>query len=497
MNMTTNHRRLLCAAACLAAAMIAGAAPALGQTPDGQDYLAAVRAYADAMIEHGRDSYGEVHSPLFAAALDRENMKPGKFAGIEGIRGGDRATTGANPMHDENLYQLLYALTEATGDRRYATEADKSLKWFFENCQSPATGLMAWGEHIGWDFLGERICGNDGAHEFFRPWVLWDRVWKLTPKAADSFARGLWEHQIRDHKSGEFSRHARWSAHGPGTNNEYPRHGGFYILTWAQAYGRTNDPVYLTAIETLVDMYNRLSSKKTGMIPCSSNPSRAGIVWPESNLSLAIDLWTGAEMVPDDLAAKMRARATKTDELYQKLAHDFSPDGVGFVSGCNADTLEAFTSGNWTHTQPWATRYGAWTDAQVAMFNYLRWQQLPEGTRKAGYRKLLLASADRYLTSMPDLNRTIYPGSLGDVVFHVLTAFEITGEKKFLARADEFAGLATEHFLSGDSPLPKASSRHDHYEAITRGDTLMMALLKLWQAKHRPDLELSLIYSDR
>ncbi len=196
-------------------------------------------------------------------------------------------------------------------------------------------------------------------------------------------------------------------------------------------------------------------------------------------------------------AAAMDRETMKTDELYQKLAHDFGPQDIGFVSGCHSDTLEAFASGSWTHTQPWATRYGACTDAQVAMMAYLRWQQLPEGPRKAGYRRLALASADRYLTSMPDLQRTIYPGPLGDVIFHLLAAHELTGDKKYLQRADRFAQLAVEHFLGGDSPLPRASSRHGHYEAITRGDTLMMALLKLWQVQYRPDLELSMVYGDR
>jgi hypothetical protein len=44
---------------------------------------------------------------------------------------------------------------------------------------------------------------------------------------------------------------------------------------------------------------------------------------------------------------------------------------------------------------------------------------------------------------------------------------------------------------------PKATSRHEHYKAVTGGDTLMMSLLKLWATKNRPDLKLRLIYSDR
>jgi len=37
----------------------------------------------------------------------------------------------------------------------------------------------------------------------------------------------------------------------------------------------------------------------------------------------------------------------------------------------------------------------------------------------------------------------------------------------------------------------------EHYEAITRSDTMMMGLLRLWQIYNKPDIELRLIYSDR
>ena len=32
------------------------------------DYLEIVKAYAEALVEHGRDTYGKDHSPLIAAA---------------------------------------------------------------------------------------------------------------------------------------------------------------------------------------------------------------------------------------------------------------------------------------------------------------------------------------------------------------------------------------------------------------------------------------------
>ena len=39
--------------------------------------------------------------------------------------------------------------------------------------------------------------------------------------------------------------------------------------------------------------------------------------------------------------------------------------------------------------------------------------------------------------------------------------------------------------------------RHDHYEAITRADTLAMALLDLWAAQHKPELKLGFVNAER
>ena len=43
--------------------------------------------------------------------------------------------------------------------------------------------------------------------------------------------------------------------HDPDTGAEFPRHGGFYIATWAEAYRRTEDPVFLKAIDTVLGYF--------------------------------------------------------------------------------------------------------------------------------------------------------------------------------------------------------------------------------------------------
>ncbi|MFP4058019.1 MAG: hypothetical protein ACLF0G_14215 [Candidatus Brocadiia bacterium] len=487
-----------------AAGALALAATAAAGERDPGAYLATVRAYADALLEHGRDVYGSQHSPLFATTLDRQALRLFQGEALAriksiprrdwGIRPYDRAVEGANPMHHENLYQVLYALARITGQERYRREADRALAWFFTHCQSPATGLFAWGEHLGWNFLAERRIrqhSEPGTHEFYRPWVLWDRSFRLAPGPCGAFARGLWDHQIADHESGDFSRHAAYDRHGPGRNSQYPRHGGFYIATWAAAYKHTSDRQSLQAIECLVESFDRRRNPKTDALPAETHRrSKGKLMWPGSNLSLAIDLWDGAALVPQPLAERMRASARRTDAVYLRLDHaPAAPDG-GFLTRVNTDTLGLYQPG--AYTRAWATAYGQSTHADAALLCLQRYRQV----RLEGYARLFRQAAGVYLDCEPDPEVVLHPGVMGQVIELMLQAWRTSGEERYRSRAHHFARHALATFFEG-SPLPRATSRHDHYEAITRADTLAMALLDLWAAEQEPAVDLGFVGCER
>lgn len=474
------------------------------------EYLDHVENYANTLLDEGRDTYGTEHSPLIAATLIRETMELPEGDSLEallslereswGIRSHDRMLTGANPMHDQNLYQILYALTELTGDPKYAEEADKTLKWFFENCQSEQTGLMAWGEHIGWDFNTETTIDKRQRynHEFFRPWVLWEKCYELAPQSCIDFATGLWYHQIHDHETGEFSRHAQYDQHGTGTQNQYPRHGGFFIATWAEAYKQTKDTLYLKAIEVVYNFYHRNRNSISGAIPGEVDNPRSNnlLLWPNSNLGLAIDLWDATPKLPAELGGKLKDMALEIDEVYLRIKHDLSPDGAGFVSQGNAETLAAEDvrkGNNRVYTDRWTTGYGQSTDASAANVCMLRFNQ----TGDMGFMQLVLSAADRYLKTEPVTDFPVYPGSLGDVIHLLLNAHEITGDGIYLDRAHHFAQMSLQMFFDDSSPLPKASSKHWHYEAITRADNLMMELLKLYLVSNQIEVGSGFVYTER
>ena len=451
-----------------------------GKSHEPVDYLAIVRAYADAMIEHGQDVYGQEHSPLFAEELDRMTMRMLEGESLKkvvaisrnewGIRPHDRMLGGSNPQHCENLYQILFQLSEICGEKKYSEEAGRSLKFFFEQCQSPETGLLWWGEHAGWNFRTDKpldkAAGN--THEFYRPWILWRHSWKLTDKACERFARGLWEHQIGDHGKGDFSRHASIASHGPGTEAPYARHGGFYIETWATAYKHTNDEMFLTAIRSVLDGLERARTKEGGML-VSGSKKRGGRT--KYSVSLAISLEEAARNVPFDLAKMMRKVAANNDEAFAEAHREQSIK-------ISAD---------------WSNAYGSAGPAAEANTCMLRYRQVPSDK----YRIFILKTADRYCDAEVDLSKPIWPGTVGNVIILMLNAHELAARDEYLQQAERLAYIGVELFLNDGCPLPKSSHLHDHYEAVTNGDTLMMAFLKLWLVQKRPESNISLIFTDR
>jgi hypothetical protein len=299
--------------------------------------------------------------------------------------------------------------------------------------------LLPWGEHLSWDVVADKPIsgGEEFMHEFARPWVLWERCYELAPAESKRFALGLWNHQIANQKTGGFDRHAPYFEHGPVDGKDFPRHAGFYILTWGQAYKHTHDETFLKAIEALVARFERKRVQKDG--------SMVGTIGP-------LDPHSAAALVPDPLALRLRAFAEKEDELIlPDLQNPKSPQAP-----------------------LWQTGYSAGTQASTAMFCLARYQQ----TQKPAYRDLIIAIADRYKDSVPEEDLDAWPLSFGHAISTQLAAYRFTRDEKYLAQAKRLADLAIGLFWQ-DNPLPRASMKTGHYETITGADTLALSLLEL------------------
>lgn len=441
-------------------------------------YIAVVYRYADAMLEKGRDTYGPQKSGLFLSALDRTTQAPltNRPPAPEGVRDGDRVgepsgpLVGANPQHDENLLRLLSLVSDLTAKPKYRDAAGAALKWFLQNARSAATDLLPWGEHLSWDVTEDKpvFANGDGigVHAFFRPWMLWDWCHEVAPDASRRFALGLWEHQIANHATGAFDRQAGFARHSARAGMDSPRHAGFYIRTWAVAYSRTRDERFLKAIETLLQRFEGKRHPRTGLIEAYSGSADA---WPASALSLAIDCDAAAHLVPASLAARLRAFATREDEVFCSLPHDLQ-GARGFLTSVPASTGLA----GGPPTSLWIARRDAHTTAQVGMMCVSRY----DNTARIGHRRLLIAAADAYLDFLPADDGDLWPGAFGHAISLQVAAWRHTARPVYLERARLLADTAIGKFF-GTNALPRASLRSEHYESITGADTLALALAEL------------------
>lgn len=443
-------------------------------------FLGVVYRYADAMLQQGRDTFGPQKSNLFLSALDRGALSPltHRPPAPAGVREGDRVgvapgpLVGANPQHDENLLRLLYVLTALSGKRDYSDAADAELKWFLDNARSPETALLPWGEHMSWNVLtdepipGQQSSDSAAMHEFARPWMLWERCFELAPEASHQFALGLWKHQVADHKTGAFDRHAAFREHAPRDGMDFPRHGGFYIRTWAVDYSHTKDPTMLSAIETLLGRFERKRHPQSGLI---EHRSKDPYSIPASSLSLAIDCDAAARRVSHPLSSRLRTFASREDEVFCLLPHDLKGKG-GFVTSVEKATGKPVGD----YTPLWEARYGGYTTAQVAMMCVARY----ENTGKVGYRDLIVQAADAYLKSTPPEDQDVWPMTFGHAISLQLAAWRHTARVEYLDFARQLGSLAVEKFWQ-DNALPRASLKTEHYESITGADSLALALVEL------------------
>jgi hypothetical protein len=438
-------------------------------------FIGIVYRYADTMLASGRDTVGPQKTGLFLSALDRERLQPlaVRPAPPAGIRRGDRVgepwepLVGANPHHDENLLRVLYTLSDLSAKPVYREAADAELKWFLENAASPSTHLLPWGEHMSWNVVTDAAMprNEDGVHEFYRPWVLWDRCFDLAPDASARFATALWERQIANHETGAFDRHAGYWKPMATDGMDFPRHAGFYLRTWGAAYARTKNPLYTQAIDVLLKRYEGKRHAETGLIEERSGRKEAATAL---TLSLAIDCEAAAAQVPDPLALRLRAFAAREDAVFCGLPHDLA-GRRGFLA-----RLDKATRAPLEFTPTWDAAYGRGTTGTLAMMCVARY----ETTGSPEYRRLILGAADAYLEATPDAEADAWPMTYGHAISLELAAWRETARQAYFDRARELGTQAVARFWQ-DRPLPRASVKCGHYEAITGADTLALALLDL------------------
>jgi hypothetical protein len=296
---------------------------------------------------------------------------------------------------------------------------------------------------------------------------------------------GEWDHQIENKATGDFSRHASYAKHGPEKGSDFPRYAGQMIERWAIALNRVeneNQPRKEELYDAILLMVRRMEENmrqtSTGYLPALRG---ADYVWPTSNLELARCLTEASGNIADPLKQRMMNLAIKQDTDFLAADHKIR-EGGGFAVTLHSETGKPrHRSMNKPYTLPWSTGYGYGTHAGTANLLFERCGQLktsyPDIARQ--YKIMILSAADQYLQENPDLGKPQKPDAFADVIRLLINAFQLTRQEEYRQRADYFAEMGIGLFIDGESALPKATSRHEHYETITGGPYFMQTLLDL------------------
>ena len=195
-------------------------------------FLNAACKLADTIIKHGRDTYGNKETPLFADCMDVEHLRaPRSLTSLK---------TGTEPepavwcffQNQQNLLRLLASLSQFTGNSTYVGAAGDAAEYMFDNYWYKESGVLHWGGHGYVDLVTGNKYGMKGVvHEIEDVFPYYELLMTVNPDRCEKLMKGIWEANIKD-----------WNA------LHYNRHGDFHkpvdhTKTWTRFWDGYKDPV--------------------------------------------------------------------------------------------------------------------------------------------------------------------------------------------------------------------------------------------------------------
>ena len=174
-------------------------------------FLKAAVKFADTTVQHGRDTYGKEHTPLFADVLNVDTLKSPR------ARTSYRSGTEPVPTvwcffnNQQNLLRLLVSLSSITGERKYIDAAYDATAFMFERYQEKESGLFYWGGHRYIDLVSGNTYGAKGeVHELEDVFPFWELILAVDADNGEKLIKGMWEAHISDWKALHYNRHAEY-----------------------------------------------------------------------------------------------------------------------------------------------------------------------------------------------------------------------------------------------------------------------------------------------
>lgn len=174
---------------------------ALSTDPTSDNYLRAVRQFADRVVRDGRDTYGETKTPLFVDGLEVETLEPARWQ----CRG--ETWILCNFASQQPLLRTLEGLTVLTGEVKYRTAAEDATRHALRHLRTP-NGLLYWGGHLAWDLEQDKPVGQYAdVHELKSHQPYYRLMWRVDRDGAKQLMETVWAAHILDWSLLDYNRH--------------------------------------------------------------------------------------------------------------------------------------------------------------------------------------------------------------------------------------------------------------------------------------------------
>lgn len=184
------------------AALVLPARQGQCKQPGSERYIRSVRAFADTVLEHGRDRYGEENTPLFADGLRVDTLEPARWK----CRG--ETWVLSNFASQQPLLRTLDGLTALTGAGKYRQAAEDATRYALRRLGTP-NGLLYWGGHLAWDLEQEKPVGQYAdVHELKGHRPYYRLMWRVDAKRTARLMERIWAAHVVDWPLLDYNRHA-------------------------------------------------------------------------------------------------------------------------------------------------------------------------------------------------------------------------------------------------------------------------------------------------
>ena len=426
--------------------------------PAPKKYLGAAQTFLDTMVDKGTDRYGRRHAPLFCLSLDPETCSPPKppakidrdYARSFEYLYRDFGYYWKSHLHscdliyDMGTIRALYALTGVTGQAKYTRAADAYLKFFLDHMVSEQTGHFGWGEHIFYnvflDYMiggGFTVRGNRNfsfAHELERWTTIYDVLWEKDPQKTLGEIEAIYEYKIHDRETFINNRHSDYFAgRTTGDTLTFSKHSGLFAHAFAFLHSKTSDSKYLDWARKSADLFWKARHPATGLI--KNDFQRKETTAEAAGMAqLALFLMRAYQWHAD---SSFLDKAVAYIQAYWKSFH------AG--QGRFRDVLDI----NGTDTKP-----GTFAEYWEAPIRMAKAAALAYSLTKDKTALELADTVVSHLTPEMDFNAIIIRSLISDEIearscalSAAIDLYEVTGEAKYLTKAQVLADDAISRFL--------------------------------------------------